>query len=307
MPYEFHPGESFQQAFNRVAAEELSAAIDLIEQGGMTAEAVHDARKSLKRLRSLLRLARPALKGEQFRGENRRLRDAAASLSGARDAEVMLATFDQLVGRAKAQKRLAGGGRAFRELLHDQRNAENGRLTRRRLAETVRMLKDARDSLARLRLRQLPGDPLELGLTETMRQGRRSYADAYRRHDPHDFHDYRKSAQRYYRQLQLLTAAWPQLMAIHIDAAKQLADILGEEHDLSVLHQKALQHPPLFASKAKLKTFAAEIEARQRQLREAARQSGYRLFMTEQPKAFARRVTALFRDARPSPEAPTPA
>ena len=51
---------------------------------------VHEARKALKRLRALLRLARPALLQQPYRDLDRRLRDAGRRLSPLRDARVQL-------------------------------------------------------------------------------------------------------------------------------------------------------------------------------------------------------------------------
>ena len=45
-------------------------------------ESIHDARKRLKRTRSLLRLVRPAMTRKAFRSPQRALRDAGRALSG---------------------------------------------------------------------------------------------------------------------------------------------------------------------------------------------------------------------------------
>ncbi|MGD9302605.1 MAG: CHAD domain-containing protein, partial [Desulfobacterales bacterium] len=56
----------------------------------------HEARKCFKRLRGLLRMARPALGKKQYRRENICFRDAARSLSTVRDAQALVETFDLL-------------------------------------------------------------------------------------------------------------------------------------------------------------------------------------------------------------------
>ena len=63
-------------------------------------EAVHEARKSLKKARSLLRLSRGTLDPGERRRENAALRDAGRELSAARDAEVMLEAIDDLAERS---------------------------------------------------------------------------------------------------------------------------------------------------------------------------------------------------------------
>ena len=45
-------------------------------------EAIHDARKRIKKTRALLRLARPGLKTKAYRRRNRELRDTGRGMSG---------------------------------------------------------------------------------------------------------------------------------------------------------------------------------------------------------------------------------
>ena len=82
----------------RLADDELGSAIDRLSDAGAAAELrVHGARKSIKRVRALLRLVRASLPAGRFRQHNAALRDAARGLSAARDAAVALTTFDALV------------------------------------------------------------------------------------------------------------------------------------------------------------------------------------------------------------------
>jgi CHAD domain-containing protein len=59
-------------------------------------EDIHRVRTTIKRLRALLRLIRPAIDPAFFNREDRRLRTAAALLSFARDAEVARGTLKTL-------------------------------------------------------------------------------------------------------------------------------------------------------------------------------------------------------------------
>ena len=59
-------------------------------------EAVHEARKDMKKLRALLRLARGELGKDTFARENACFRDAARELAGTRDSDVMLDTLASL-------------------------------------------------------------------------------------------------------------------------------------------------------------------------------------------------------------------
>jgi CHAD domain-containing protein len=64
-------------------------------------EAVHEARKSLKRLRALVKISRPALGDARYRRENAEFRQTGRLLSAARDAKVLIETLDGLLERAR--------------------------------------------------------------------------------------------------------------------------------------------------------------------------------------------------------------
>ena len=127
--------ETASEGLARVALGQLDAAIELLEGAGRTIapdRAIHDTRKALKRLRTVLRLVREDLGEVAFAPGGGRLRDAGLRLAGAREAEVMLATLDSLIARhpgklkrtparqptaraAAIRARASGGGATGRE------------------------------------------------------------------------------------------------------------------------------------------------------------------------------------------------
>src|SRR5437588_4129525 len=105
MAYKFYADEPVRAAIAGCGREQLDRAIGELSEGinKDPVGAVHNARKAIKKERSLLRLARGAMAPKQRRRENAALRDAARGLSGARDAEVMLATVGDLSDRFAGQ------------------------------------------------------------------------------------------------------------------------------------------------------------------------------------------------------------
>src|SRR5919106_875317 len=94
-------GERVPDGVRRIARGQLDMSIERLE--GDTDEdlgtAVHETRKSLKRLRATVRLARNELGDEAYRRENVAFRDAGRRLGGARDSQVLLETLDALTDR----------------------------------------------------------------------------------------------------------------------------------------------------------------------------------------------------------------
>src|SRR5579884_2571584 len=97
MAYKFRAGESVPEAIRRIATEELTSAAAQLDGGAGTKreEAIHEARKSVKKTRAILRLAKAEL-GDVRARENTRLRDAGRKLSELRDAGAIVVTFDDL-------------------------------------------------------------------------------------------------------------------------------------------------------------------------------------------------------------------
>jgi CHAD domain len=94
-------GELAPDGVRRIARGQLDMSLERLE--GDTDEdlgtAVHETRKSLKRLRATVRLARDELGDESYRRENVAFRDAGRRLGAARDSRVLLETFDALIDR----------------------------------------------------------------------------------------------------------------------------------------------------------------------------------------------------------------
>jgi CHAD domain len=90
--YRLREGEVVADGIRRIATGRADTAIDHLRNGVDEdfATAVHEARKDLKKLRSVIRFVREPLGDDVYRAENDRYRDAAQLLSGARDAEVKL-------------------------------------------------------------------------------------------------------------------------------------------------------------------------------------------------------------------------
>ena len=101
MAYKLQAVETVRDGLRRCAREQLDRAIEELTTRAHEdpVEAVHDARKALKKARSLLRLSRGTIDSGERRRENAALRKAGRTLSAARDAEVKVQAVDELSQR----------------------------------------------------------------------------------------------------------------------------------------------------------------------------------------------------------------
>src|SRR2546421_6835836 len=120
--FRLYKDETIPDGIRRIARGQLDMAhAELAESPKRRlAIAIHDTRKSLKRLRATVRLARGAIGDEIYRRENAAFRDSGRLLSGVRDASVLIETLDEL--ESVSGDDLARGATAkLHERLEDER------------------------------------------------------------------------------------------------------------------------------------------------------------------------------------------
>jgi CHAD domain-containing protein len=271
----------------RIAGEQLDRALGGLEDPKVHRhEAIHDARKCGKRLRALLRLARAGIGDDVYRRENAAIRDAAKDLSGLRDAEALLETFARLQASFADEvdwRRLVGVRRAL--VARRGQLADDGTLPRR-IAGFGEELRAVRDRLPSWPLAGLDFDDLASGFERSYRRGRKAMRaiDA----DPSDerFHEWRKRTKYHRYHLELLRDLWPAQLKARRGEVRALGDLLGDEHDLSVLRMTVQAESERFGDGTDRLLDLAQRQ--QAELRAQAWPLGLRLF-AEPPKALVRR------------------
>lgn len=262
---------------------------------------IHEARKCFKRIRALLDMARPALKPKVYKRENRRFRDVGRLLAGARDIHVMRQTLDKLA----AQRDLSAAG-GVPSALRVWLDAKRARIVPvdgdAGMREAQRVLAEARDDFAALPVKGDTVAPLAAGLRDIYAGGRKSMNEACRQGDDETFHEWRKGVQRHWRQLQLVRNAWPEVITPRIDLASELSDLIGEDHDLSVLIGFVRQNRAILGPRKAVNALIDTAQARQVALREAAFARGRRLYALP-PGALEEALTAYWRTALEMAEA----
>lgn len=129
------PDETPAHGLKRITLSQLDLAIELLRGEGAVsaAERVHETRKALKRARAMLRLLEDELGRKRCVCARAVLRDAAAGLAEARDAEVMVGTLEQLLSRHPRRLRRRRALIELREALERERVTQAARAQGRRL------------------------------------------------------------------------------------------------------------------------------------------------------------------------------
>ena len=271
------------------AAERLREASEAGADGDALADAIHGARKDLKKARAALRLVREELGEKTFKRENRALRDAARALSASRDAEVKLATLDTL-GDGHGDVSPAATA-LWREALVAERDrivgGESGGTE-----EAVAAIEAVAARAPEWRLRADDWKLLGPGLDTAYREGRKAFAALGEAPDFEAVHELRKRGKDLWYQLRLLREAWQPVLEPTAEEVHDFTDLLGDHHDLAVLCVDLVGREDVDA--VHRETLRRLIEARQADLIAAALAAGERIY-AEKPKAFSRRISAYWR------------
>lgn len=296
MDYRLHPHEAVAAGCRRVACEEIAIVLQELHDCATAedpAPAVHQARRHLKKLRTLLRLLRPAIGEKAFTRENRCFRRAGRRLSRARDAEVCLQTLKALQNGddTETQPAYAEAEMGFADVLGHRR-----RPAQRTLAAVAGSLVEA---AARVREWSFEADgwqALEPGFERLCRRERKAAKRAAKDATVEELHTWRKRVKDLGAAFTLLRDLQPEKTKELRKAAKTLADLLGQDHDLAVLRETLCGgEAPRGAGKDIRRALATQADDRRRKVQKDALAAGKCLHHLE-PGKMTRKFGRWWRD-----------
>jgi len=286
MSYQFGPKERPGDAVRRIALEELDAARTELEPAEHDANALHEVRKRLKKLRALLNLARAPL-GAAARSEDRLVRDVARQLARHRET-------DAIGGLLTAEAKAAGSAdladlHAALRLHHVAGEVTPDR--KRALDEVRRTLFTLRRRMAVAPFAELRRRDCRRRLRKTYRAARTAYRTARESLSDENLHEWRKTAKMLLNQTRLLAVWGSPALSAYRNRLVKLDDALGRARDCSFLASilrgvPAAEQPLRYGLglRARLETIARDDIVR-------ALRYGGKVFRRS-PRAFVERMVA---------------
>jgi CHAD domain-containing protein len=234
MAFRLRPGESVAQELRRLVAGELRLARDELRRTNPPGdEAIHEARKAIKKVRAILGVIE-ADDGRGLGGSQKRLRKVNRALSRLRDADAMLVIATKLRdenpglfserGFARLRGRLSSHKQ--KSMKTAQKDGAWKRIDRR--------LRKLRRQAERWRPANRQFGALGPGIRLTHRLGRTHLTQAKRRQRATDFHEWRKHLKALWYQLRLLEGSSP-VVRKDVRVLHEVETWLGEDHDVVVL------------------------------------------------------------------------
>lgn len=307
MAFKFDIREPLISGIPQIARERIDRVVGWLDKKPHpSAESIHEARKDLKSLRAVLRLARGSIDDEVRIRENIFFRDAGRSLSAARDSEALLEALQRLNrvplrGTTPKQRAIDDFVEKIRGKIEQEKI---DRLPREMLRKLVQELLDAkrRAGLWFGAITLPPGNEWEAfvgsGLRRTYRQGKNLLwqleITGQQNVSDETWHELRKCAKALGYQLRLLRPIWPGPINILLGEFDQLTDRLGDDHDLAVLRVRILSQPSETQDSTETQhIFLRSLARRRRKLQLDSLQLARRIYV-EKPGQFERRLAAYW-------------
>lgn len=288
MNYKLQPGLSVKKNIISVAEDEVNASLQAIEEMSIH-EAVHDIRKRFKKIRALARLVRDEMGEETYKKINIFYRDFGRNLSEIRDLTAHLETTEALRQKygdhlyAKFFNSFIKEIKAQREKLEQELKEKNF------FSEYIpRQLRLAQKKMVTWPVEEDNIKIILPNIKRVYKRGRKAMLKAKEEPSPEIYHEWRKRVKYLWYQLRLLEDLWPNFFDAWEDEVHQLADFLGDDHDLMVLKLK-IEKKTFAISEEQQELLLAIIKKTSENLRNQAHEIG-NLIYAEKPKVFKKRM-----------------
>ncbi len=299
MAYRLKRSEPVSEGIKRIVLEEIDSATEQLGKTNHRDEAIHEARKSLKKVRGAMRLVQPEL-GRTYARENTQLGDVGRKLSELRDATAMIEVFDGLVDKYKSSLRqgaLISIRQGLEKFKRDTEQAAGVEV----VEQAISTLRAARERAQDWPLESDGFPSVAPGLKERYRRGRKAMALARKDPSPENFHEWRKRVKDHWYHVRLLGGSWTDVLKEREGDLKSLETWLGDDHNLVVLRGKIDRNPEQFGEKDDIRLFLALSTQYGQELRDNALALGERLY-EEKPRQFTQNLSKLWEAWQAEPD-----
>lgn len=238
MAYRLKRNRSVAKELRRIVLEEVDTAVGELKKPGTVSDtSIHEARKSIKKIRGAIRLMRDEL-GPSFSEENRSLGDVGRGLSELRDATVLVSSLTSLIPKTQNRqtqeclKKLAG---EFRRRQQEMVMNDHTVLT---VSAAVQQLSSFVQRVDNWPCAKRGFNGLRTGCKRTLKRTRKAFKVVQQNRTPEHLHDWRKRVKDHWYHVRLLADLWPDVMSSYEGTLNDLETKLGDHHNLQVLKER---------------------------------------------------------------------
>jgi CHAD domain-containing protein len=296
MAYRLRSQESVTHGLRRIAKKEVQAARDEMRRSAPPSdEAVHEARKSVKKVRAIVELIE-ADGGKRLGNSRKRLRSVNRKLSRLRDADAMIEALTKLRSRNARLFSEHTFARVRRLLWSHKQDAMNAAEQEQMWESVARTLRKVRRQARRWQPVHGRFGTLARGIRTMHRRGRKSLRRARSSQRAEDFHRWRKAIKALWYELRLIEAC-DRTIQRDVDALHRAETLLGDEHNIVVLCAELSKDSSVCGETFDLSRLQSAAGRYQRDLRKKAIAIAGRIF-NRTSRDYARGVKRVWRHWR---------
>ncbi len=255
-------------------------------------EGIHQARLCCKRIRSILRLIKPALSAKHFKEANQFYRIQAGKLSEVRDFTALSDAAEKLTGSMHSE----ASKHYLTVFIHQTRT---GRIRRLRSFSKSDVRQQVIDDFMKypVQIKELilnsgSEKTLKTGIERSYRIARRGFLVAEYALNAVQLHEWRKAAKYLWYMLEAVSFLHPTTNKAYIMGLKRLCALLGTYHDLELL-QRAIE-TDLHIPKINQAGIRGSIRNQMKRIRQKALLEGALLFLSK-PRQFSDTLFGSYR------------
>jgi CHAD domain-containing protein len=256
---------------------------------------VHEIRKSMKRIRAVLKLIRDEIGFSDYHRENLFYRDLGRRLSGARDSHVLGEVLSSLREKYPGAFKKNEYERLTR-YLEQKTDMEITRFSRQHGGFGQLEKELARASIRTEDYCRLRNDFISLknGIKRIYQRGRRHLSGLQKQYDMAEFHEYRKNNKYLLHQMEILTPIYPRVLKSYVKSIDRHAELLGESRDLDRLELFLQNEAGSLTRKALRSSMLETIGDERGMLLEKAFSESF-LIYAESPGALVKRLESYWK------------
>ena len=279
------------QQVRQVIIGQIDNVIDLIDNSetGFD-ETIHAIRKSIKRIRAILRMIRFPMGKKLYDRENLFFRDVNRTISAIRDSKVNIDVFKSIVDEFSGEK-----DEQTIHMIDDHLSNQYNKLKqefdfKEKGKEQLRsLLKDARRRLAGPEFDSIRKGQVMKGIKYTYLQGKKSLAIAEHDFSDRNLHELRKQVKHLRYQVQLIRFIWDPYFAFLDKSIEVVSDGLGYDHDLVEIKAKLSAFNNDNITGKFINDLLIFIEEKQQKIRKSIWSDIQKIY-SENPEFFSRRI-----------------
>lgn len=295
MAFRLKQGAPIAVEVRRIVLRQLELAISELHSVGdpQSDEAVHDARRRVKKIRAIIRLVGPVLNGHG-RTVDRDLSKVSRLLAPVADGQGVVETLEALAHRYGKTLPKPTIEAARVGVMRNSARADNEAEARGIVKIAAVALRQERRRVKQWKISGRGFSAIEPGLEDSYRRARRMMIHAWSKPRPSRFHSWRRCVKDHWFHVRLLEGRCGDHLLAHQRRIEALDGVLGEYHNVILLRNVLVKDTALRREEV---AHCLRVVARYRRvLRRHAETLGVRVF-SEQPRRFVRRVHQLWRAA----------